>query len=158
MFAQLPTAVTLAEAVTDSTAALVDTVFQARIDTSFFKVAETEPVADYRGWNPEQPIRVRFNRKLAKAPPAGTDTLTLLAIGSPKAAESRAVRVTSVYRPGRAYDLQSLSLEDGDSTLVIRTRPRFSALDTVTVTLSGGLVDTSGLSLDGNGNHFPLSS
>ena len=29
MFAQLPTAVTLAEAVTDSTAALVDTVFQA---------------------------------------------------------------------------------------------------------------------------------
>lgn len=133
----------------------IDTVFQARIDTSFFKVTETEPAAGSLGWSPEAPIRVYFNRKLAKAPPAGTDSLTLLATGSLKAADSRGVRVTSVYRPGRAYDLQSLSLDDGDSTLVIRTRPRLAALDTVTVTLSGGLVDTSGLSLDGNGNHFP---
>jgi hypothetical protein len=108
-----------------------------------------------RDWSPEQPIRVRFNRKLARRPPEGEDTLTLLALGAMKDADSRAVKVTSVFRPDRAYDFQALSLEDGDSTLVIRTRPRLPALDTVTVTLTGGLMDTSGLSLDGNGNRFP---
>ncbi len=130
-------------------------VFQAKVDTSLFKVASSEPEPDFRGWNPESPIKIRFNRKLAQQPPAGTDSITLLALGSLKSVDSRAVRVTSVYRPGKPYDLQSVSLEDGDSSLVIRTRPRLSALDTVTVTLSGGLMDTSGLSLDGNGNRFP---
>jgi hypothetical protein len=133
----------------------LDTIFQARVDTSVFMVASTEPEAGRKGWNPEDPIRIRFNRKLAQPPPAGRDTLTLLALGSVKASDSRAVRITSAYRPGRPYDLQSISLADGDSTLVLRTRPRLPAEDTVIVTLSGGILDTSGLALDGNGDRIP---
>jgi hypothetical protein len=132
-----------------------DTVFQARVDTSVFSVAGTEPPDGYAGQKPEDPIRIRFNRRLALAPPRGKDSLTTLALGAPKAAESKAVRVTSAFFPGRAYDFQSLTLEDGDSTLVLRTRPRVAARDTVTVTLSGGIVDTSGVSLDGNGDRIP---
>lgn len=132
-----------------------DTVFQARVDTSIFSVTATDPPDGYAGQKPEDPIRIRFNRRLALAPPRGKDSLTRLALGSPKAAESKAVRVTSAFFPGRAYDFQSLTLEDGDSTLVLRTRPRVAARDTVTVTLSGGIVDTSGVSLDGNGDRIP---
>jgi hypothetical protein len=132
-----------------------DTVFQARVDTSVFSVVRTEPPGGFAGQKPEDPIRIRFNRKLALAPPRGKDSLTQLALGSPKAADSRSVRVTSAFFPGRAYDFQSLTLEDGDSTLVVRTRPRVAARDTVTVTLSGGIVDTSGVSLDGNGDRIP---
>jgi hypothetical protein len=132
-----------------------DTVFQARVDTSVFSVLRTEPPNGYAGQKPEDPIRIRFNRRLGLPPPQGKDSLTLLTLGSPKSSESRAVRVTSAFFPGRAYDFQALTLEDGDSTLVVRTRPRVASRDTVTVTLSGGLVDTSGVSLDGNGDHIP---
>jgi hypothetical protein len=132
-----------------------DTVFQARVDTSVFSVLRTDPPNGYAGQKPEDPIRIRFNRRLGLPPPQGKDSLTLLTLGSPKSSESRAVRVTSAFFPGRAYDFQALTLEDGDSTLVVRTRPRVASRDTVTVTLSGGLVDTSGVSLDGNGDHIP---
>lgn len=132
-----------------------DTVFQARVDTSEFSVVRTQPPKGFVGHKPEDPIRIRFNRRLALSPPQGMDSLTLLTLGAPKAAESRAVRVTSAFFPGRAYDFQALTLEDGDSTLVVRTRPRVASRDTVTVTLSGGIADTSGVSLDGNGNHIP---
>jgi hypothetical protein len=133
----------------------LDTVFQARIDTSVFRVVSTAPEAGRENWSPEDPIRIRFNRKLSLPPPAGKDTVTLLTTGSLKAADSRAIRVTSVYRPDRPYDFQSIGLEDGDSTLVLRTRPRLPAKDTVTVALSGGILDTSGLSLDGDRDGFP---
>ncbi|MBW8887756.1 MAG: hypothetical protein JF616_08365 [Fibrobacteres bacterium] len=133
----------------------LDTVFQARVDTSVFRVTGTVPDAGGKGWGPEDPIRIRFNRKLALPPPAGRDTLTLLALGSLKAADSRAIRVTSVYRPGRPYDFQSISLEEGDSALLLHVRPRLPAEDTVTVELSGGILDSSGLPLDGNGDGIP---
>jgi hypothetical protein len=132
-----------------------DTVFQVRIDTSVFSVTRTEPPDGYAGQKPDDPIRIRFNRKLALSAPLGKDSLTRLSLGSPKAAESPAVRVASAFFPGRPYDFQALTLEDGDSTLVVRPRPRLAARDTVTITLSGGIVDTSGVSLDGNGDRIP---
>lgn len=132
-----------------------DTVFQAKVDTGFFAVAQTLPAAGQSGWDPDQTIRIRFNRKLAQRPPAGIDTLTLLNLNSLRGDSNRYLGVTSVFQGTRRYNFQFLALEDGDSTLVFKTRPRFPALDTVTVTLSGGLLDTSGLSLDGNGNRFP---
>ena len=55
----------------------------------------------------------------------------------------------------RKYDFQFLALEDGDSTLVFRTRPKLAARETVTVSLSGAILDVDGLSLDGNGDGFP---
>ncbi|MDQ3001691.1 MAG: hypothetical protein M3Y08_10575 [Fibrobacterota bacterium] len=133
----------------------LDTVFQARVDSSYFKVVTTRPAQGEEGWNPETPIRIRFNRKLSRPPPAGTDTMTLLNLAAFRAEENHAVRVTSIYRPDKTYDFQFLSLENNDSTLVFNVRPRLPALDTVTVRLSGGILDTSGLSLDGDGDKFP---
>ncbi|MDB5049206.1 MAG: hypothetical protein JWO30_2277 [Fibrobacteres bacterium] len=132
-----------------------DTVFQARVDTSLFRVVSTQPEAGSNGWNPEGTIKIRFNRKLSKGPPAGTDSLTLLALNALKAGDNRSVHVTSVYRPGKTYDFQFLSLADNDSSLVFRTRPLLPSRDTVSISLSGGILDTSGLSLDGNGDKFP---
>jgi hypothetical protein len=133
----------------------LDTVFQARVDTTVFRVTATVPDAGGKGWSPDDPIRIRFNRKLALPPPAGRDTTTLLALGSLKAADSRAVRVTSIYRPGRPYDFQSISLVEGDSALLLSVRPRLPAEDTVTVELSGGILDSTGIPLDGNGDGIP---
>lgn len=132
-----------------------DTVFQVRVDTGYFSVVSTRPASGEIGWNPDQPLRIRFNRKLSQRPPRGEDSLTLMDLGALKAESNRGIRIRSVFRPGQDYDFQFLTLSDGDSTLVIRTRPRFPALDTVTVSLSGGILDTSGLSLDGNGDKLP---
>ena len=132
-----------------------DTVFQAQVDTGVFQVDKTEPAQGSSGWNPDQAMRIHFNRRLAKMPPLGTDSLTRLNLTSLKGDSNQSVRITSVFQGNKRYNFQFLSLENGDSTLVIKTRPRFPALDTVTVVISGGLVDTSGLSLDGNGNKFP---
>ncbi|HKP94863.1 MAG TPA: hypothetical protein VJ385_03800, partial [Fibrobacteria bacterium] len=132
-----------------------DTVFQARVDTSRFTIVSIQPAPGSKGWDPEGTIKIRFNRKLSKGPPAGTDSLTLLSLGALKYAENRSMKVTSVFRTGKSYDFQFLSLGDNDSSLLFRTRPLLSALDTVTVILSGGILDTSGLSLDGNGDKFP---
>lgn len=133
----------------------LDTAFQAKVDTSYLAVVSTEPARNATGWSPESPIRIRFNRKLSKRPPFGTDTLTRLDPAAMKGIDNHAVRVTSVFRKGKTYDFQILSLADNDSSLLIRTRPLLPALDSVTVTLSGGILDTSGLSLDGNGNRLP---
>ncbi len=133
----------------------LDTVFQARVDTSRLQVLASEPEAGASGWSPEGTIKIRFNRKLSQGPPAGADSLTLLALSALKGADNRALKVTSVFRAGRVYDFQFLALSDNDSSLIFRTRPLLPALDTVTVTLSGGILDTSGLSLDGNGDKFP---
>lgn len=133
----------------------LDTVFTARVDTNFFQVAKATPEAGHQGWSPEDPLRIRFNRKLSLPPPLGKDSLTRLALGPRKAAASPAVRVTSHFRPRKAYDFASIDLEDGDSTLVLRVYPRLPSRDTVTVALSGGILDSSGLSLDGNGDHIP---
>jgi hypothetical protein len=132
-----------------------DTVFQVRVDTGYFKVVSTLPAAGQKEWDPEQPLRIHFNRRLAQRPPQGNDTLTRLDLRSLKGDSNLSVRVTSIFQGNRHYGFYFLSLEDGDSTLVFKTRPRFPAYDTVTVTLSGGILDTSGLSLDGNGNLFP---
>jgi hypothetical protein len=118
-------------------------------------VAKATPEAGHQGWSPEDPLRIRFNRKLSLPPPLGKDSLTRLALGPHKAAASPAVRVTSHFRPRKAYDFASIDLEDGDSTLVLRVYPRLPSRDTVTVALSGGILDSSGLSLDGNGDHIP---
>ena len=133
----------------------LDSAFQARVDTSYLAVVSTTPSQDESGWDPEAPIRIRFNRKLSRRPPAGIDTLTLLDASSLHESDNRAVKITSLYRHGRGYDFRILSLADNDSTLVIGTRPFLTALDTVTLSLSGGILDTSGLSLDGNGNRLP---
>ncbi|MEO6096925.1 MAG: hypothetical protein ABIW76_15115 [Fibrobacteria bacterium] len=133
----------------------LDSAFQVRVDTSYFAVVSTQPAQGDSGWDPEMPIRIRFNRKVALGPPAGNDTLTLFTPAALKAVDNRAIRVTSAYRPGRGYDFRMLSLADNDSTLIIGTRPYLPALDTVKLVLSGGILDTSGLSLDGNGNLLP---
>lgn len=133
----------------------LDSVFQARVDTSYLTVLSTSPAQNESGWDPEAPIRIRFNRKLSRRPPSGPDTLTLLNLSDIRENDNRAVKVSSLYRHGRGYDFRILSLTDNDSTLVIGTRPFLTALDTVTLTLSGGILDTSGLSLDGNGNRLP---
>src|SRR5690606_26763314 len=133
----------------------LDTVFQAKVDTGVFMVASTRPASGEGNWSPEDPIRVRSHRRLSRRPPQGSDSETLLDLASLKADSNRSIRVTSVFRPGQPYDFRFLGLENGDSTLVIGTRPRLPALDTVTVTLSGGILDTSGLSLDGNGDKIP---
>jgi hypothetical protein len=133
----------------------LDSAFQVRVDTSYFSVVGTQPAQGDSGWDPETPIRIRFNRKLALRPPSGNDTLTLFAPWALRAQDNRAIHVTSLYRPGRGYDFRMLSLADNDSTLIIGTRPYLPALDTVTLVLSGGILDTSGLSLDGNGNLLP---
>jgi hypothetical protein len=133
----------------------LDSAFQARVDTSYLAVLSTRPAQNESGWDPEAPIRIRFNRKLSRRPPSGSDTLTLLSLFDLKEGDNRAIRLSSLYRHGRGYDFRVLSLADNDSTLVIGTRPFLTALDTVTLTLSGGILDTSGLSLDGNGNRLP---
>jgi hypothetical protein len=133
----------------------LDSAFQARVDTSYLAVLSTSPAQNESGWDPEAPIRIRFNRKLSRRPPAGPDTLTLLNQADLRESDNRAVKVSSLYRHGRGYDFRILALENNDSTLVIGTRPFLTALDTVTLTLSGGILDTSGLSLDGNGNRLP---
>jgi hypothetical protein len=133
----------------------LDSAFQVRVDTSYLAVISTRPAQGEKAWDPESPMRIRFNRKLTLRPPSGTDSLTLLDLSAVRNADNRAVRVTSLYRQGRGYDFRTLSLADNDSTLVIATRPYLPALDTVTLTLSGGILDTSGLSLDGNGNRLP---
>jgi hypothetical protein len=51
--------------------------------------------------------------------------------------------------------LRSLSLANGDSVLVIRTRRRAAARDTVTLWLAASLADTAGNTLDGNGDGYP---
>jgi hypothetical protein len=132
-----------------------DTVFQARVDTSRFMVISTVPEAGSKGFDPEGAIKVRFNRKVSKRPPQGTDTLTLLDPNALDHRDNRSIKVTSVFRSGKVYDFQFISLADHDSSLVFRTRPLLPALDTVTVVLSGGILDTSGLSLDGDGDKSP---
>ncbi|MEO7425820.1 MAG: hypothetical protein ABI036_11585 [Fibrobacteria bacterium] len=133
----------------------LDTVFQVRVDTSRFRVLASEPAPGATGWNPEGTIKVRFSRKLAKGPPQGADSLTLLSLNALKAADNRAIKVSSIFRSGKVYDFQFLSLADHDSSLLFRTRPFLPALDTVTISLSGGILDSSGLSLDGDGDDFP---
>ena len=133
----------------------LDTVFTVRVDTGVFRVASSVPAAGQAGWDPDSPLRVRFNRRLALRPPRGTDSLTPLDPGALRADSNRGVWVRSTSRGARKYDFQFLAVEDGDSTLVFRTRPRLASRDTVTVTLSGGILDVDGLSLDGNRDGFP---
>lgn len=133
----------------------LDTIFTVRVDTGVFRVASTLPAAGQAGWDPDSPLRVRFNRRLALRPPQGTDSLTRLDLGALRADSNRGVWVRSSSRGARKYDFQFLSVEDGDSTLVFRPRPRLAARETVTVTLSGGILDADGLSLDGNLDGFP---
>ena len=132
-----------------------DTIFQAKVDTGFFTVSQTDPKNGSIEYNPDLPIRIRFNRKLAQRPPLGIDTLTLLDVKNLEADSNHCIKITSTFLGKKSYNLQFISLEDGDSTLVFKTRPRLPALDTVTIRLIGGLMDTSGLSLDGNGNKMP---
>ena len=133
----------------------LDTIFQIRIDTGYFRVTSTTPSGGAAGWDPDQPIRVRFNRRLALPPPQGGDTLTALNLRAFKGDSNAGIRVISKYRPRQRYDFQFLTLADGDSSLVFKGRPRFPALDSVTVTLSAGLTDTGGLTLDGNQDGTP---
>ena len=136
-------------------AGLFDTVFQAQVDTGFFQVTKTEPAFHEANWNPDNTIRLHFNRRLGIHPPQGSDTVTLLNLKSLKGDSNFSIRVTSIFQADKKYDFQFLALERGDSTLTFKTRPRFPARDTVTISLSGGILDTSGLSLDGNANKFP---
>ncbi len=133
----------------------MDSAFQVRVDTSYLAIISTDPPQGGKGWDPEKPVRIRFNRKLSRRPPLGTDTLTLFNPAALKAVDNRAVHVTSLYRPGQGYDFRQLTFADNDSSLLIGTRPFLPALDTITLVLSGGILDTSGLSLDGNGDKLP---
>lgn len=133
----------------------VDTVFPVRVDTGFFRVVSTTPARGDLGWDPEKAIKVRFNRKLGIPPPQGQDSATFLDFGNLKGDSSKVLWAESRWRGERRYDLQFLSVEDGDSSLVFRTRPKFPAFDTVTVTLAGILTDHNGLTLDGNFDGFP---
>lgn len=130
-------------------------VFEAKVDTGFFRVIESEPAPGVTGWKQDQPMRIRFNRKLAQRPPWGVDSLTSLDLKTMQGDSNNAIRITSAFMGKKRYDFLFLALENGDSTLVFKTRPHFPAKDTVTIALSGALMDTSGLSLDGNGNYFP---
>lgn len=131
----------------------VDTIFETKVDTGYVRVTSTDPGKDVKGWDPDYPIRVRFNHKLVRRPPAG-DTLTTLDLSALKGDSNHGVWITSVNHPKR-YDFTQITLQDGDSTLVLRARPKFPAQDTVTVFLSGGVADVDGLTLDGNGDGFP---
>jgi hypothetical protein len=132
-----------------------DTVFQARVDTGVFRVVSTVPAPGERDWDPDRPIRIRFNRRLARPAPRGTDTLTALDLDALRGDSNQGFWTRSSARGPRRYDAHFIALEDGDSTLVFRTRPKLAAFDTAVVTLSGGLADVDGLTLDGNGDGFP---
>jgi hypothetical protein len=125
------------------------------VDTGYFRVVESQPIPGAAGWKQDQPMRIRFNRKLSQRPPMGVDSLTYLDLKTLEGDSNRAIRITSAFQGLKRYDFLFLALENGDSTLVFKTRPHFPAKDTVTITVSGALTDTSGLSLDGNGNFFP---
>jgi hypothetical protein len=131
----------------------VDTIFEARIDTGYVRVTSTTPAQGLENWDPDDNIRIHFNRKLLRRPP-GDDSLTLLNLAALKGDSNHGVWVTSLNHP-KHYDFALLALEDGDSTLVLRARPKFPARDTVTIHLSGGITDIDGLNLDGNGDGFP---
>lgn len=133
----------------------VDTVWSVRVDTGSFRVVSTEPASREEKWDPDRLIRVRFNRSLGLPPPRGGDTLTALSFTRLKGDSNGGVWIRSSARGDRRYDFQFVGLEGGDSTLVLRPRPKLAAFDTVTVRLSGGLADVDGLTLDGNGDGFP---
>lgn len=133
----------------------LDTIFAVQVDTGSFRVVSTVPAARSDGWHPDNSLRIRFNRRLAASPPAGRDSVTLLDLAEMEGDSNRGIWIRSTSRSNRRYDLQFLALEDGDSTLVLRSRPKFASFDSVTVTLSGGITDLDGLTLDGNGDGFP---
>jgi hypothetical protein len=132
-----------------------DTVFTVRVDTGYFRVVSIRPAAGETAWDPDEAIRVRFNRALAAPPPAGADTFTSLRTDMLRGDSNQGLWIRSTSRGGRRYDFRFIALADGDSTLVFRPRPKFAHYDTVTVTLSGRLADVDGLTLDGNRDGFP---
>lgn len=133
----------------------VDTAWSVRVDTGSFRVASTEPAGGEKKWDPDRLIRVRFNRKLGLPPPSGPDTLTALDFSRLQGDSNQGVWIRSTVRGDRRYDFHFIGVEGGDSTLLIRLRPKLAAFDTVTVRLSGGIADIDGLTLDGNGDGFP---
>lgn len=80
---------------------VLDTVFAVRVDTGFFRVVSTVPAAGATGWNPDEPIKVTFNRKLALPPPLGQDSLTRLDLRSLKGDSNTGVWFRSYARGER---------------------------------------------------------
>ncbi|MFC1585505.1 Ig-like domain-containing protein [Fibrobacterota bacterium] len=130
-----------------------DSVFTLTVDNSYLRVVSTEPEDGSNTFDPENPIEIHFNSPLVYDylhPGLGTriisvDTANLLASDS-----NRTVRITSVYNQGSRFNLRSLTLANGDTTLLIKLSPNFFSGDTVTVTIFNNVADTSGLTLDGN--------
>jgi hypothetical protein len=129
----------------------LDTLFTLRVDTASLRVLSAQ-ASGTGAWNPDSSLRVRFNAPLLRRDSAsnlGVD----LRIGERDSNPS--VRVTSALLGDVSLGLRSLSLANGDSVLVIRTRRRAAARDTVTLWLAASLADTAGNTLDGNGDGYP---
>lgn len=127
----------------------LDTVFHARVDTSTLRVVQTWP-ADGDSLNPDEDIRILFSKPLTQRLIVGTDTLPALDLQTLEGDSNATVELRSRYSRRVKSDFRALSLERGDSVLVIRPRYKFLSDDSVRVRLSASIASPYGHTLDGN--------
>ncbi len=129
-----------------------DTLFTLQVDTSVFKVVETQPFEGQSDWDSFAPIRIRFNAPLARNADADGRGSLPIDIRTLHGDSNSFLRVTSTAVGGKAHNFRFLALERGDSVLTWQTFPSLGGEDTVTVRVSAKVLDRDGRSLDGNGD------
>jgi hypothetical protein len=132
-----------------------DTVFSLAVDTTRLRVVSIRPDPESGNWAPDSALRIRFNAPLhirtRPEDPLGLDDRPLPDDGN------SSISITSELEGGRPLGLRDLTLEEGGRTLVLWTRRRAVAYDTLHLRLAASLIDTSWLPLDGDGDGIPLA-
>jgi hypothetical protein len=134
------------------TANTYDTLLTVYTDTSVLRIVESIPAWGDSNVNPDASVRLRFNRPLATD---DIDELEAIDLSHLQGGENTFLEWSSSRTGGQPLDLAAITLLPGDSELVIKPRERATAFDTVTLIVSGAVLDQNGGTLDGNGDGFP---
>jgi|GEM_PF-5613980 len=130
-----------------------DTIIQAHVDTTALRVVQTWP-ENGGTLDPDDMIRILFSKPLVQSILSGPDTIRTLDIQTLKGDSNQFIRIRSRFSQWAPTDFRLISLESGDSMLVMRPRYKFLSDDSVEVWISPYLASPFGHTLDGNNDGF----